>query len=244
MRIFTKLALLGMVAVVAASSKGAIVVYDNTPLSDPNVGAVAGASEATTNVVRAMDFKIAGAASNHITDVTWWGTYLPTAVAAPVDNFTIAFYADNGSKFPQAAPISTQSVIPVRLSTGQTTFFTGTTPEFKYTASLAAPVDLNGSVLYWMSIYDTTGGANGTYWAWRTVDSLQPGLNGDAIRNPQSATPLAWNNFHTSYAEAFQLLTVPEPTSLALLILSTPALLLRRRNRTVCTERRKVGYNP
>ena len=150
-----------------APSANAAVVYSQTPT--PNA-LFFGEAPIGTCCFTADDFVLTSAAI--ITKVTWRGAMAPVGTPAPVDDFTINFYNDNGAGTAPGALIDSFNVGNVaRVDTGETIIDGAGTaqPLLEHTASLGAGIALAAGTTYWISIFNNTADdvmAGTPQWLW------------------------------------------------------------------------------
>jgi hypothetical protein len=227
--------------------------------------------------------------STPVVHVTWWGSYINTAVPpSPVQQFLISFETDvpalPGAASHPGTPILSQIVNAGALAPGSGTFtetlVNGNVPEhlYKYNAELALPFSEQKDTVYWLKIVALTNDP-ALAWGWHNRDyttqdplaspAVVPGetvigpsgaligqpvwhFQDDAVVGGLIVTPTAAGGLSVqqpgfapqSYLDildgptgistyskdlAFELYTVPEPTTLALLALGGLAMLRRRR---------------
>lgn len=157
-----------------------------------------------------------------VRQIRWWGFYGGSFSGsdqppAGDEEFRIRFYLPRQfDGLPDDAQILYEESIlnPNRLATGR--FLFGSSPEFAYETSLASTVNLLANTLYWFEIAQS--GDVDSHFRWETGAGLQSGF---AFKNSNLPD---WQAGPGSYA--FQLSSVPEPSSLCLFVASV--LFLKR----------------
>ncbi len=190
---------LGMILGMGPVARAGMIVYSQPPVD----GTDSFLSDDQAERQVADNFSLA--ASVTITDVHWWGGYTSNPNTLPDDNFTIRFFADNGSGLPEDDPIVTLS--PVNLTRTLTGLISDEgTQIYRYDADLSAGVLLNAGTTYYLSIVNDTSAIN----AWGWAGANQTGsLFGRSLLNPSWGTSSEGDR-------AFELTAVPEPSTLAM----------------------------
>lgn len=153
--------------------------------------------------------------------LTWWGFYggnFSGSRDPPVGHeyMRVRFYAARpGDGMPDSSSILFEETFlnATRIATGRV--IPGGWQEFRYDINLSTPVSLQSNTRYWIEI--SQQGDIDSHFRWESGAGLQPGF---AFLN--SIVP-DWRFTNGSYA--FQLSSVPEPSSLCLLVASV--LLLK-----------------
>lgn len=144
-------------------------------LPDNRGGFGSGFSSDTETITVADNFQLDQPAQ--VGSITWWGGYFNPA--GP-DNFTLRFYADDSGQ--PGSVIQSYSI-----GTSATKIFTGGTlngvAEIQYATDLGSPLSLQGSVHYWISIFNASGPQT---WLWEnssTKDGVQRSFT-DPVNGP------------------------------------------------------------
>lgn len=179
--------------------------------------------------------------------ITWWGAAADPAI--PGSTFGIRFYNINGPANNSATPPSQGPFYAGGVSSPTTTFLgnvvhqdAGSLSFYRYEAIIAAP-SLNAGTEYFLSIYETDNNSGpGEFndpsekgWRWISANDI---LVGDEFQRDfglGNAGPWLVGAPNDLYGRAFTLetvsLSVPEPSSLALLgLLGGLGAYRRRRN--------------
>jgi hypothetical protein len=150
-----------------------------------------------------------------VRQVNWWGDYWAPAPPATESMQIRVYGTDAGSGLPGAVLLDTMVLDPVRSPTGHMVLGAPWTlasfPEYVFHADLTVPISLEPNTPYWLQI--TQIGDTHTGFSWELSSASQ---NGFAFANP-SGDP--WQSAQSGNDLAFQLSSVPEPTTLVLLIL-------------------------
>jgi hypothetical protein len=170
-----------------------------------------------------------------VRQVTWWGFYGAEGQShnpPPGDEtFRLRFYgARPGDGLPDDGNVIFEEsfVAPLRTATGQIVDADVTAPEFVYQTNLSGDVFLQADTPYWLEIVQV--GDFGSHFRWESGFGL---VNGFAFLNLNVPD---WQL--TSGSLAFQLSTVPEPQTFALLV-SGIVILRMRRNKGRGTDARR-----
>ena len=206
--------LAGFLLLLAAVSVDARVIFDN------GVTTITGflTSDASVPHFGADDF-VLQPGSNIITDIHWTGIYSSGNPPPETDDFTIEIFADDGGAPDSSGPLS---VIDVgdsdRTDTG---IDFGSFSLFSYSVFIA-PLELTPNTSFWLSIINDTT-PEPANWAWGGNSKV----GGNGLGRTSSTFP--WTP--TGVEQDFQLTSVLEPTSLALLGLGLAGLSLVRKRR-------------
>jgi len=166
-----------------------------------------------------------------VTDLHWWGSYIEGQPGG-VTSFEISFHTNIPAGQELGHPshpgaLIRRVVVPVGEGGVQETFFSETPTHniYQYNLKASSPEDYFPQVMgqiYWLNIIGISD--NSTTWGWHTA--LRPGPdNGlDAAvniydYNPDSGQYTEWGSLYDGQGAvqlAFELTTVPEPASLAL----------------------------
>jgi len=198
------------------------------------------------------------AVDSPISALLFWGSYgsgASTPGSEPADDFTIRFFADNGSGDPATTPdIQLTGLTVQRQDTGVAT--TSGSNVFRYSVDLSAEaLSFAPSTTYYLSVVNNT--TSTTAWAWSYSNS---GLDDTRwSRGTNVSDNQAWNRQSNEPEQnedlAFQL-AVPAPGPLALMAIGGAALLgvTRRRRRadtlssptptSACMRRTRTGPSP
>jgi len=156
--------------------------------------------------------------------IRWWGFYgddFDDFVEPPpaTETMRIRFYGDDaGLPDDDNIVFESQFLDPSRTETGRIILTGALPPEFAYDVDLATPVSLQANVPYWLEIMQV-GDVDSHYrWEYSTADDH------DFVGKWTFAPNWEMSTLDTNLA--VQLFTVPEPTSLTLLVLGL--VLLRR----------------
>lgn len=192
------------------------IIYDNggplLPCNTGPCGFIADVSLGTVGQEVADDFTL-NAGRNTITDVHWWGAYVPSDTPTTPDNFTIRFYQDNGG-LPQATAFLALNVGDVgRVATGDKTFSTLANRLVNLYAfsTVIEPLTLNPNTPYWLSIQNDLAKDPDDVWGW-TVSKLGSGNMAARFGTGPWATETLFRP-----ELAFNLTAVPEPATLLLM---------------------------
>lgn len=193
---------LGMSMVAAVKAE---VLVTHTPNLANGVLFQSGSSSGTQNA----DFTFNGNAK--ITKISWWGSNIATP--ANLEDFEVRLF--NGLDLPDSFSVvpsaSTTQTFFGNLATNQTTF----TPIYRFDLD----VDLSLSAgSYYLSVMNDS-----EPWSWLTA------TGGDGNNSYRIADGDMWNEDSTGDF-ALELNGIPEPGSMALLLLAGTALLLTRRH--------------
>lgn len=163
----------------------------------------------------ADDFQLAAPAT--IRHVSWWGFY--SADVLPIDEtMRIRIYVPrSGDGLPGSILFQESLLNPSRMETGVVIpsvppGTSGTALEYLFEADLPIPIDLEANETYWLEIVQD--GDAGTEFNWRRAIADQTGI---AFQSPNY---IGWQPSTLSSDAAFRLSTIPEPCTLALIILA------------------------
>jgi len=151
-----------------------------------------------------------------IRHVTWWGLYLDDVVPS-VETMRIRFYdARPGDGLPGDVRFEQNLLNPSRAATGVIipAILPGSTltaAEYRFEADLPAPISLNTDTPYWLEIVQV--GDIDTVFGWRGASIEETGR---AVKNPIYYRDWLLDD---GFDMAFQLSTIPEPCTLALIVL-------------------------
>ncbi len=224
----SRIAILCALVFAAPTQADGDVIYDNGAFDTDN--AFLSDLHASFPEQSADDFVLTSGQST-ITDVHWWGVYSDLGVLggnnAPdgPDDFSIRIFADAGAA-PGAIPIHDIAVgDAVRVDTGIDT--TSGFDIYAHSADIPATPLVAGAT-YWLSIVNDTA-ADNDQWFWAT----SPAVIGDNswFRTVDGNAWIASTLFNEDLAFNLTNDAVPEPSSLALLVLGTMALIGIRRRR-------------
>ena len=204
-----KLSAFALMASLASPSVASYVVYSQGPQnSGPSYASCFSLPLGCTQQV-ADDFTLTE--DTLITDIHWWGNY-DTGTAPATDDFTITFYEDIFSR--PGKQLDALSI--TRQSASGLTNINGV-PVFKYDALLSAPFEVLANTTYWVSI-DNDPDGTAWYWLQSTQGNGQNALQRDG-----------W--FPGDSDVAFELTTVPEPTTLAVVAVGLAGITVLRRKK-------------
>jgi len=209
------------------------IIYDN---GGPDTTVNGWRSDFDEPVQEADDF-ILGAGANVIAGIHWWGSYNYETNAQ--DDFTIRIFPDADNGGPAINPIIELSVGNVtRVDTGRITvtapFGAEFGPLFKYRTDVT-PIALNPGTTYYLSIVNDSKNIGYTgNWRW-TVS-----LTGDDhwYRFPDGDP---WTSGERNLA--FNLTTVPEPSTFILLTIAALGLLVYGWRRVLIFGRGWPGHS-
>jgi len=161
-----------------------------------------------------------------IRHITWWGLYYFNAVPL-TETIRIRFYnARPGDKSPGSILFEQNMLNPPRAVTGDQVSFVppgtgGIAAEYKYESDLPLSFKMDAGILYWLEIAQV--GIPDTIFAWRRAKIEQTGI---AVINPNYGDWIHYDGFDDL---AFQLSTIPEPSTSVMIIVGIS--LLRRSRR-------------
>lgn len=190
-----------------------------------------------------------------VTDFHWWGSY-PAGEPGAVQVFEISIHADIPASggdcgvpsHPGQLLWNTFAVVGDNVGQVQEMLFDSQTPPahdiFQYNYKIDDPADYfnqEQGEIYWLNIVAITGD-NDTIWGWHTAIRPAPENGLDAAvgiydYNPFTGEYTRWGALYDGYPDypcvqmAFELTTIPEPASLALMgsVGLTLVGLIRRR---------------
>ncbi|MEE8170607.1 MAG: hypothetical protein V3T70_08675 [Phycisphaerae bacterium] len=213
-RISRPLVVLLLMPVAWVRAQGAGVVFDHQPMP---VGGGAADSDFLDMFgnpswqILADDVTLTQDAT--IQRLVWWGFY--DRDNPPVsESFRMRIYAPRSTDgLPGAVLFEEQFVDPLRVDTGNIVFVGIFPREFRFSVDLATPLPLTANTPYWLEISQI--GDRDTHYRWEFSQNAE--LNGFAFQNPLEPN---WTNTSFVSDVAFQLSTVPEPSTLMLFILA------------------------
>ena len=170
-----------------------------------------------TSQLSADDFMLESAST--IRHVTWWGFYggtftNPAEQPPATQTMRIRFYGARALDNLPGSVLFEESVIdPPYAWTGRQ-ILTGATPnEYRFDVNLTIPAQLNSSTLYWLEIVQLDS-QNSVY---RWEYSRSSDIDGFAFQN---AATVDWIHTQSITSDlAFQLSTIPEPSTAALMLI-------------------------
>ena len=170
------------------------------------------------NITLGADLSVGG--------LSWWGFYggedQPHLPPSGDETFRVRFYTATPNSLPDESSILYEESFlnPPRTWTGRRVLVQGEPDEFVYSVALSAPVSLATSELYWLEIAQI--GDLNSHFRWESGFGVVPGR---AVRNSLVPT---WRSISGSLA--FQLVAVPEPGSVMLLLLGGSIVQCRARS--------------
>jgi hypothetical protein len=186
-----------LLLLIATFNVQAGVIYEQLPGTNSNTEIISSTLDNFGQIpgfITADDFVLATDAI--ITDVHWWGESNSGG-----NDFRFTFYADGGGVPGTVLHTSLGSLFASTVNVGS-----GFDPVSFYSSILGSPFSASAGTSYWLSVFNQAGDAS---WRWLTADASGNGAALGVIPGPP------WS--HTPLNMAFQLTTVPEPASLALL---------------------------
>ncbi len=166
----------------------------------------------------ADEFSLSAAAD--ITTVSAWGFYNLDNPPA-IETMRVRFYSARPSDgFPGNVLYEEELTSFSRIATGHVVFVGVDPREFLYTFDLAQPVSLSGGTPYWLEIMQVND--MDTTFRW---ESSGGGNHVVAFKNTLNPD---WTS-DIGYDLAFQLIGIPEPTSVAFLTIGAAAIVRRLR---------------
>lgn len=212
-----------LVLFLAAAHSRAGIVVDHPPLNTGGGASDTAFDDGFVPWQRVADDILLGSAAN-IRRISFWGFYNADNPPA-TETMRVRFYGDNTGLPDDNNILFEESFFnPSRIATGRTVF-TGINPdEYVYQVDLSAPLSLAANTTFWLEIVQI--GDASTHFRWEISQADQ---NGQAFINPITGN---WREtFPDLTADtAFQLSTIPEPTTIALFVLGW-LLLEKRRGR-------------
>lgn len=124
------------------------------------------ASQSNDTAFRSAD-DFTPAADGSITEICWWGAYLPVSPTPFPDNFTVTYYNDGGG-FPgtvHAGPFVQGAGLTVGGPVDTGALVAGIAPIWEYTGT-HAPVAVLASDCYWIEVKNNAGGGATWFWEW------------------------------------------------------------------------------
>jgi PEP-CTERM motif len=173
------------------------VIYEQLPGTNSNTEQISSTLNnfgQLPGIITADDFVLATNAI--ITDVHWWGESNLGGNA-----FRFTFYADGGGVPGSILHTSLGFFLASTVNVGS-----GFDPVSFYSSILDSPFSASAGTTYWLSVFNQAGDAS---WLWLAADDSGNGAAVGVIPGPP------WS--HSQLNMAFQLTTVPEPASVALL---------------------------
>jgi PEP-CTERM motif len=165
----------------------------------------------------ADNFQLTSSAS--LSDLRWAGFY--GAAGVPGSSTTVSFTVRlfTGTTVPASVPFYSQLIAATCTNIGSGSL---NDPLYQFNATLPTPVSLSGGQTYWLSVLDSD---TATTFDFRWLDTSQIFDDLSAFRDGDAGTWSAQQD--GDYA--FSLAAVPEPSTIALLVLGGIGLLTRRR---------------
>jgi len=176
---------------------------------------------------RVADDILLGAAAT-VGRVRFWGFYNDDVQPVGDETMRVRFYGSRaGDQMPGTVLFEQSFLNPGRTATGVIIPTFGAPAEFVFDVSLSVPVSLDAGVKYWLEIVQV-GDEDSTFrWEYsqNTLLNGHVGIN-EAVEDWRPIQNLVSN-------AAFQLLTVPEPTSAVSVMILLGLLGVKRRKRTM-----------
>jgi len=161
--------------------------------------------------------------------IVFWGFYNYGIEPTSNEEFEIEFHHPRsfdglpGETFYEATFLN-----PAREWTGRNVISAGGGREYRFEADLPSGLTLPAGEAHWLSLHQL--GDPSTAFRWETSATPLP-LNGTAYNNPIVGD---WRHTMSSVNNAFQLSSVPEPSSLSSVLLYLVVFLRRPRRRSSC----------
>jgi len=212
------LRLLIMVVLVWGTAAHAAVIFSNGGIG--NNGFISDTDFPPNGQFSADDFILATGA-NTITGIQWTGSYFPGNTPQAADVFTIQIYADVAGAPAAGAPLLTLPIgNPGRTDTGVNTL--AGDDIFAYSVNVA-PIVVAAGTRFWLSIFNNTSVDTNDNWFW----TIQDGAGNSFTRTDMAG---AWSQINNRHDFTLIGTVVPEPSTLALLLIGGIGLLSCRRN--------------
>jgi hypothetical protein len=225
MRTFTcaLLALIVGMASVKAVDADTVVIDNGEPDYESSV-----ASDTDFPLQQSGDFVLPSGA-NSVTGIRFWGTYGFTGTPPDNDNFKIRFFTDEGGKPANDWFAETPVGAVDRTSLGPSPIIPAIA-YYLYEAKFSV-VALDPNKTYWLSVLNNTSHDPNDNWYWARSETTGNSKNrtGDGLMWGDPRV-LPFNTFD-HYELAFQLIGVPEPACLPLLLIGATFLASGRATR-------------
>jgi len=159
--------------------------------------------------------------------LVFWGFYHFNSVPTGDETFRVRLYdarPDDG--LPGNALYETYLLNPVRNFTGRFIITSGAPGEFRFTSDLQTPMSMNAETSYWLEIVQH--GDVESRFRWEV--SRSGALNGHAANNPFVGDWTGTGSIESN--TAYQLITIPEPSSILLMMTFTAIVFCRRTYRS------------
>jgi hypothetical protein len=163
-----------------------------------------------------------------VAHVTWWGFYggsFGANITPPTvdENLRLRFYdARPSDGSPGNVLYEVYLLNPQRIATGRYATFPGQPAEYRFDVNLQTIFSALGNTMYWMEIIQV--GLNDSMFRWSFSTTQLEGLDGAAFVNVDVPD---WQIVPTNLA--FQLYDVPEPSTIALSVITGLFILSGRR---------------
>jgi hypothetical protein len=181
-------------------------------------------SDHTVNMVMANDWLCDG--SGPIVAVRWWGSYIGSSTIIPtgyINNFDISIHSSVGSHPSSLPSTSLEFWGNVTAQQEFVGYDAAGDAVYRYDAYLPTPfVQVNGTE-YFLDIDRPTG----QNWGWHEAALPWPVLDWAAYGTSHVGP---WATYSPNTELAFELMIIPEPSTIALLALGGVLLLQRRRS--------------